>query len=247
MAKVTSRGQLIDYCLRRLGSPVIEINVDDQQIEDRIDDAFQFYREFHYDAVELVYLKHQFTAEDIERQYIETNDLVVGVNRILPFTNRSRGMDIFDVRYQILINDLYSLMSTDLIYYSMVKTQLELINMLLVGQQPIRFNRHMNRIYIDADWNLDSRIGEYIIIEAYRILDPNTYTDVYDDMYLKKYSTALIKRQWAENIKKFSGVQLPGGVTLNGDTLYQEAVQEINAIEEEMRRSFELPPDMFIG
>ena len=158
--------------------------MDDQQIEDRIDDAFQFYREFHYDAVELVYLKHQFTAEDIERQYIETNDLVVGVNRILPFTNRSRGMDIFDVRYQILINDLYSLMSTDLIYYSMVKTQLELINMLLVGQQPIRFNRHMNRIYIDADWNLDSRIGEYIIIEAYRILDPNTYTDVYDDMYL---------------------------------------------------------------
>lgn len=247
MAKVSSRSQLIDYCLRRLGSPVIEINIDDAQIEDRIDDAFQFYREFHYDAVELVYLKHQFTADDIARQYIEVNDLVVGVNRILPFTNRSRGMDIFDIRYQILINDLYSLMSTDLIYYSMVKTQLELINMLLVGQQPIRFNRHMNRIYIDADWNMDSRIGEYIIIEAYRILDPNTYTDVYDDMYLKKYATALIKRQWAENIKKFSGVQLPGGVTLNGDTLYQEAIQEIAAIEEEIRRSFELPPDMFIG
>lgn len=247
MAKVINREQLKEYCLRRLGSPVIEINVAEEQIDDRIDDAFQFYREFHFDAIELVYLKHQFSAEDIERQYIEVPDLVVGVNRILPFTNRSRGMDIFDIRYQILINDLYSLMSTDLIYYSMVKTQLELINQLLVGQQPIRYNRHMNRLYIDADWNQDSRVGEYIIIEAYRILDPNTYTDVYDDMYLKRYATALIKRQWAENIKKFSGVQLPGGVMLNGDNLFQEAVQEIKEIEQEIRSSFELPPDMFVG
>lgn len=247
MAKVTSRQQLIDYCLRKLGSPVLEINVADEQIEDRIDDAFQFYREHHFDAVELVYLKHQFTAEDIARQYIEVNDLVVGVNRILPFTNRSRGMDIFDIRYQILINDLYSLMSTDLIYYSMVKTQLEMINMLLVGQQPIRFNRHMNRIYIDADWNQDSREGEFIIIEAYRILDPNTYTDVYDDMYLKRYATALIKRQWGDNLKKFEGVQLPGGVTITGQNLYNEAVAEIKEIEEEIRSTFELPPDMFIG
>jgi hypothetical protein len=247
MARVSNREELKDYCLRRLGAPVIEINVDDDQVEDRIDDAFQFYREHHYDAVELVYLKHQFTAEDIQRQYIEVNNLIVGVNRILPFTNRSRGMDIFDIRYQILINDLYSLMSTDLIYYSMVKTQLEMINMLLVGQQPIRFNRHMNRIYIDADWNQDSREGEYIIIEAYRILDPDTYIDVYNDMYLKRYATALIKRQWGDNLKKFEGVQLPGGVTISGQNVYNEAVAEIKEIEEEIRSTFELPPDMFIG
>lgn len=247
MASITTREELKDYCLRRLGAPVIEINVDDDQVEDRIDDAFQFYREHHYDAVELVYLKHQFTEEDIENNYIPLNDLIVGVNRVLPFTNRSRGMDIFDIRYQILINDLYSLMSTDLIYYSMVKTQLELINHLLVGQQPIRFNRHTNRLYLDINWNQDSRIGEYIIVEAYRILDPNTYTDVYDDMYLKRYATALIKKQWADNIRKFSGVQLPGGVTLNGDALSQEAALEIKEIEEEIRSSFELPPDMFIG
>lgn len=247
MASITTREELKDYCLRRLGAPVIEINVDDDQVEDRIDDAFQFYREYHYDAVELVYLKYQFTAEDVARQYIEIPDLIVGVNRILPFTNRSRGMDIFDIRYQILINDLYSLMSTDLIYYSMVKTQIEMINHLLVGQQPIRFNRHMNRLYIDADWKLDSRIGEFIIVECYRILDPEQYRDVYNDMFLKRYATSLIKRQWAENIKKFSGVQLPGGVTLNGDTLFQEAMQEIKEIEEEIRRTFELPVDMFIG
>ena len=247
MAKITSREQLKDYCLRRLGSPVIEINVDDDQIEDRIDDAFQFYREYHYDAVELVYLKHQFTEEEIEQQYIELSDLIVGVNRILPFTNRSRGLDIFDIRYQILINDLYSLMSTDLIYYSMVKTQLELINQLLVGQKPVRFNRHMNRLYIDMDWAADASVGEFIIVECYRILDPNTYTDVYDDMFLKRYTTCLIKRQWAENLKKFSGIQLPGGVTLNGDTLYQEAMDEIRQIESEIQDKFELPVDMFVG
>lgn len=247
MSKITTREELKDYCLRRLGSPVIEINVDDDQVEDRIDDAFQFYREYHYDAVEMVYLKHQFTAEDIQNQYIEVSDLVVGVTRILPFTSRSRGMDIFDIRYQILINDLYSLMSTDLIHYSMVKTQLELINHLLVGQQPIRFNRHMNRLFIDCDWNQDSRVGEFIIVECYRILDPEQYRDVYNDMFLKRYTTALIKRQWAENIKKFSGVQLPGGVTLNGDNLYVEATNEITKIEEEIQSKFELPVDMFIG
>lgn len=247
MARVTNRLELKEYCLRRLGAPVIEINVDDDQVEDRIDDAFQFYREYHYDAVELVYLKHQFTAEEISRQYIELPDLVVGVNRIIPFTNRSRGLDIFDIRYQILINDLYSLMSTDLIYYSMVKTQLELINQLLVGQKPVRFNRHMNRLYIDMDWAADATVGEYIVVECYRILDPDTYADVYDDMFLKRYTTCLIKRQWAENLKKFSGVQLPGGVTLNGDTLYQEAMDEIRQIESEMQDKFELPVDMFVG
>jgi hypothetical protein len=247
MSRVTSREDLKEYCLRKLGEPVIEINVADVQIEDRIDDAFQFYREHHYDAVELVYLKHEFTANNITNGYIELNDLIVGVNKILPFTNRSRGLDIFDIRYQILINDLYSLMSTDLIYYSMVKTQLELINHLLVGQQPIRFNRHTNRLYLDIDWNQDSRVGEFIIVEAYRILDPNTFTDVYDDMYLKRYATALIKKQWASNLKKFNGVQLPGGVTLNGQVLSDEADNEIKEIEEEIRRSFELPPDMFVG
>lgn len=247
MAKVTTREGLRDYCLRALGHPVIEINVDDDQVEDRIDEAFQFYREYHYDAVELVYLKKQFTAEDITNQYITVSDMVVGVNRILPLTNRTRGMNMFDIRYQILINDLYSLMSTDLIYYTQVKMELELINQLLVGVKPVRFNRHMNRVYIDWDWAADIAVDDYAIVECYRILDPDTYTDVYDDYFLKKYTTALIKRQWGVNIKKFSGVQLPGGVTLNGDTIYQEAIGEIKAIEDEMQSRFELPVDMFVG
>jgi hypothetical protein len=247
MAALTSRDDLKEYCLRRLGSPVIEINVDDNQVEDRIDDAFQFYREYHYDAVEKVYLKHEITANNISQQYIELSNAVVGVERVFPFMNKSTGTNIFDIKYQILINDLYSLMSTDLIYYTEVRQQLELINQLLVGQKPIRFNRHMNRLMIDMDWAADVVVGTYIIVECWRILDPDTYTDVYNDMFLKRYATALIKRQWGDNMKKFAGMQLPGGVILNGEIVYQEAVEEIRQIETEIQSRFELPVDMFVG
>ncbi len=247
MANPSSRQGLIDYCLRRLGHPVIEINIDEDQVEDRIDDAFQFYREYHYDAVERVYLKYQITSEDMTNRYIPLNDNIVGVDRILPFSNRSTGINIFDVRYQILINDLYSLMSTDLIYYSQVKTQIELINQLLVGVKPVRFNRHMNRLYIDMDWEADVDVGSFIIVECFRILDPDTYTDVYNDRFLKQYATALIKKQWGENMKKFQGVQLPGGVLLNGQQIFDEAVEELTRLEQEMQSRFELPPDMFVG
>ena len=247
MASVTTREQLKDYCLRRLGAPVIEINVDDDQIEDRIDDAFQFYREYHFDAVEKVYLKHQITQQDITNQYITVSNLVVGVERILPFSNRSDGTNIFSINYQILLNDLYSLMSTNLIYYYQVKQELELINQILVGTKPIRFNRHMNRLYVDMNWTGDVDIGTYIIVECWRILDPDTYTDVYNDMFLKRYCTALFKRQWGENLKKFQGVQLPGGVTINADQIYQDAIVEITQIEAEMQSRFELPVDFFTG
>jgi len=247
MALITTREQLKDYCLRRLGAPVIEINLDDDQIEDRLDDAFQFYREYHYDAVEMVYLKHEITSTDIANQYIPVPDSVVGVSRMLPFTNRSDGTNIFSIRYQLLINDLYSLMSTNLIYYAQVKTELELINQLLTGIKPVRFNRHMNRLYMDMDWTGDVDVGTFIIVECYRILDPETYRDVYNDMILKKYATALLKRQWGENLKKFSGMQLPGGVTINADVIYQDALAEIDKIESEMQSRFELPVDMFTG
>ena len=247
MAKVTSREGLRDYCLRRLGSPVLEINVDDDQVEDRIDDAFQFYREYHYDAIERVYLKHQFTEADKTNQYISVPDTVVGVQEIFPFTNKSDGLNLFSLKYQIMINDLYSLMSTDLIYYYTVKREIELINQLLVGQKPIRFNRHMNRLFIDMDWAADVAVGEYLLVDCYRILDPETYRDVYDDRFLKMYTTALIKRQWGDNLKKFSGMQLPGGVTLNGETIYNEAMSEIKQIEDDIQSSFQLPVDFFTG
>jgi len=247
MANPSSRQELIDYCLRKLGHPVIEINIDEDQIEDRIDEAFSFYREFHYDAVELVYLKHQVTSADISNQYLTLVDAIVGVTKVFPFTNKTTGMNIFDIRYQILINDLYSLMSTDLIYYSMVRQHLELINQLLVGQRPIRFNRHMNRLFIDMSWTEDVKENDFLIVECYRILDPNTYTDVYNDRILKKYAAALIKRQWGMNLKKFSGVQLPGGVMLNGQIIYDEAEEEIKEIEDTVRNTYELPVDMFVG
>ena len=247
MASVTSREQLKDYCLRQLGAPVIEINVDDDQVEDRIDDAFQFYREYHFDAVEKLYLKHEITANNISNQYIEISNAVIGVERVFPFMNKSTGTNIFDIKYQILINDLYTLMSTDLIYYTAVRQELELINQLLVGQKPIRFNRHMNRLHIDMDWAADVVEGTYIIVECWRILDPDVYTDVYNDMFLKRYATAQIKKQWGNNLKKFAGVQLPGGVTLNGEIIYQEATEEIRQIETEIQSRFELPVDMFVG
>ena len=247
MATITSRSDLKDYCLRSLGAPVIEINVDNDQVEDRIDDAFQFYREYHFDAVEKVYLKHQITANNISNQYIEISDAVVGVERVFPFMNKSTGTNIFDIKYQILINDLYTLMSTDLIYYTAVRQELELINQLLVGQKPIRFNRHMNRLHIDMDWAADVVPGTYIIVECWRILDPDVFTNVYNDMFLKRYATAQIKKQWGNNLKKFAGVQLPGGVTLNGEIIYQEAIEEIRQIETEIQSRFELPVDMFVG
>ena len=228
---ISSRQGLIDYCLRELGAPVIEINVDDDQIEDRIDEAFAFYREFHYDAVELVYLRAEVTSNVLAQQYFEINDAIIGINKVFPFSDKSNGMTLFDVRYQMLINDLYSIMSTDIVYYSMVKSELELINQLLVGQKPIRFNKHTNRLYIDMDW----------------LLDAETYTDVYNDRMLKKLATAYIKRQWGTNLKKFSGVLLPGGVMLNGDSIYQEAMEEIKDAEQELQNRFELPPDMFVG
>ena len=244
---ISSRQGLIDYCLRELGAPVIEINVDDDQIEDRIDEAFAFYREFHYDAVELVYLKAEVTANVLAQQYFEINDAIIGINKVFPFSNKSNGMTLFDVRYQMLINDLYSIMSTDIVYYSMVKSELELINQLLVGQKPIRFNKHTNRLYIDMDWIRDVNLGDFLIVEAYKLLDAETYTDVYNDRMLKKLATAYIKRQWGTNLKKFSGVLLPGGVMLNGDSIYQEAMEEIKDVEQELQDRFELPPDMFVG
>lgn len=317
MAKPSSRQGLIDYCLRQLGHPVLEINIDDDQIEDRIDEAFQFYREYHFDAVELVYLSvpmsyslltisgidassftvgekltggtsgatttivgivsankvkttgttGTFTAGEtvtgdrsnhssniitydlgnLDARYLTLSDAVVGVTRVLPFTSRTRGIDLFDIRYQILLNDLYSLQSTDIIYYSQVKTQLQMVNDLLVGVKPIQFNRNMNRLYIDMSWTQDASEGEYIVVECYRILDPDAFTDVYDDIFLKEYATALLKRQWGINLKKFEGVQLPGGVTLNGQKIYDEAIEEIRQLRIDADLRYQLPVEFFTG
>ena len=246
MSAPASRDELKAYCKRQLGDPVIEINLSPEQEEDAIELSIQFFQQFHFDAVEMVYLKHEMTANDISNQYITVSDAVVSIARVLPFSARTRGIDLFDIRYQILLNDIYSIQSTDLIYYNQVKMQLQLINDLLVGEKPIRFNRHMNRLFVDMDWSNDIAEGEFLIIEAYRILDPNQFTDVYNDLYLKKYVTAQMKKTWGNNLKKFEGVQLPGGVTLNGQKIYDEAIEEIKELEAEVESRYQLPVDFFL-
>jgi hypothetical protein len=249
MAKPNSRENLIEYCLRSLGAPVIEINVDEDQVEDRIDEAIQFYREYHSDAIVRVYRKHQVSTIDIENGFITLPDSLLFVNRIFPFNRTSSGTDMFSVDYQIHLNDIYDLQHAEgLVHYEMTKQYLSLIDRQVNGMQQLAtFSRHQNRLYIEGDWTTRIAAGEYIIVEGYESIDPDTYTDIYNDRFLKKYATALIKRQWGLNLIKFEGMQLPGGVTLNGRQIYDDAVQDIEKIEEEMQLTYEMPPDFFVG
>lgn len=233
---VTTRQGLIDYCLRELGEPVVEINVDDQQVEDRVDEAIEFFRQYHYDGVEKMYLKTVITQEDIDRKYIEVSDLVYGITRVFPVASgTSTSKSIFDLQYQLRLNDLYDLTSTSVVYYTQVMSHLALLDQTLNGHPIYRFNRLNNRLYIDTIWQEKMEVGNYILVECYRALDPATAPRMYGDSWLKHYTTALIKKQWGTNLKKFSGMSLPGGVTIDGDKLYQEAKDEIKELEEDLR------------
>jgi hypothetical protein len=253
MAKPTNREQLIQYCLRNLGEPVKEVNVSDDQIEDRIDEAIQFYQEYHSDAVKRVFVKHQVTAEDIENKYFTLADALVSVFRVFPVTAASfGGTDMFSVKYQMYMNDMMGLRNGNaggLLEYEMTKQYMNLIDMTVNGMsQQITFSRHMNRLTIEADWNeIGLKEGIFIILEGYQTIDPNAYPDVYNDMMLKKYATALIKRQWGQNLLAFEGMQLPGGITINGRAIYDDAKEEITKIEEEFDMKYSFPPDFFVG
>jgi len=248
MAVPNSRQTLIDYCLRTLGEPVLEVNVDEDQLSDRIDEALQFYQEYHSDAIYKVYHKHQITAADISNEYISIPDAITTVQRIFPLNDENSSINMFDARYQIHLNDIFDLRNAGaLSNYYQTQQYMSTIDLLLNGTEQVRFNRHMNRLYIDADWGEDLKENDYIIVDAYRIVDPDTHTDVYNDMFLKRYAVALIKKQWGANLIKFEGMQLPGGVTLNGRQLYDDAVTEIAAVEEQMQLKYEMPPDFFMG
>lgn len=250
MASPNSRQTLIDYCLRTLGKPVIEINIDDDQIEDRVDEAIQFYREYHSDAVIKTYRKHQITATDISNKYITIPDQLLFVSRIFPVvSNSSSGYaNMFSARYQMHLNDIYDLnFAGALVNYVMTKSFLEMLDMTLNGTPATRFNRHMNRLYIDLEWTNLLIENEWIIIEGYETINPDTYTDVYNDAFLKKYTTALLKRQWGQNLSKFEGIQLPGGVTMNGMAILDSANVEIAQLEEEMESKYSTPVDFFVG
>lgn len=318
--KPSSREELIEFCLRQLGSPVVEINVDPDQLEDRFEEALQYYREFHHDGSERIYLKQQIEASTLnlqsgngnvfvvgdvitganssatctvhalvsdnvlsvknttgtflvnepitssksaltgklanatpivlgnfDNQYFDIDDKVISITRCLQLNSSGGGNNnLFDFQYQMMLNSMPSLMSFDIGYYTQLKTHLETINDTFVGQKPIRFRRHTNRLYLDWNWKT-ATIGNYIVVEAFSVIDPEEFTDVYNDMWLKKYLTALIKRQWGMNLKKFSGIQLPGGVMMNGQIIYDEAIAEIKELELEIQSTFQEPTDFFVG
>ena len=248
MSKPGSRQELADYCLRALGAPVVEINIDDDQLGDRIDEAFQFYREYHSDATIRRYRKHKVTATDVTEEYIDIPETFIHVSRVLPF-QVTGGAGDFNVEYQIMLNDIYDLRGPNsVLHYAMSQQHLALVDTLFDGKdQTVRFNRHMNRLFIETRWGTDVKAGEFVIIEGYETVDPATFTDVYNDIFLKKYLTALIKRQWGTNLKKFGGLQLPGGVEINGQQIYDEANEEIKEIEEQMQSRYEMPPLDFMG
>ena len=248
MASVTSRQGLIDYCLRRLGQPVVEINIDEDQLEERVDDAIEYFQEYHFDGVEKVFLKHVITAEDITNEYIPMGNPVISVVRVLPipsFDSFSGGF--FNEEYQLRLNDLDNFSGTSLIHWEMMQQNFSLIEQLFNIAPQMMFNRKQNRVYLEADWADKFKVDDILIIEAYRALNPSTFPEVWNDMFLKKYTTALIKRQWGENLKKFAGVVLPGGITLDGKTIYDEAVEEIRQIEDEVNLKYELPIDFNVG
>ena len=325
MAAPNSKTTLIDFCLRSLGAPVIEINVDDDQVDDRIDEALQFYQHYHADGIEKMFLKHKVTNSelifqavttgtfvegetivggtsgakaivkkvpttstlrynvsvdsntpfqasetvtgessgatgvisssggivkgDMENGYIPINTLITQVVRVLPIRDSVSTSDMFDIRYQIHLNDLYSMgFMGSLAEYVMSMQYLDMLDAVVDSDdKPINFDRHKNQLDIFMNWNDELEVDDYIVVECYRIIDPNTYTDVYNDYFLKKYATALIKRQWGTNLLKFEGMQMPGGVTFNGRQLFDDANEEITRLEEEARLNWEQPVDFYTG
>ena len=248
MANVNSRQGLIDYCLRRLGQPVVEINIDDDQLDERIDDALEYFQEYHFDGVEKVFTKHTITAGNITNEYINTDNSIISVVRVLPIPSfDSFQGGFFNEEYQLRLNDLQNFTGSGLIDWSMRLRSFSEVEQLFSISPQMHFNRKQDRVYIETDWAEKFTAGDILIIEAYKILDPNTWTQVWNDMFLKQYSTTLIKRQWGENLKKFQGVVLPGGITLDGKTIYDEAVEELRLIEEQVSLKYELPADGFLG
>ena len=317
MAHPKTRTQFKEYCLRKLGFPVIEINVDDDQVSDRIDEALSFWGDYHYDGSEKLFMKHAVTAEDIDRQWIYCPDAVQFVTGVMPFDLSNASINMFDLRYQLRLHDLYDFTSVSYVSYEITMQHLRTLNLLFSGTPQFRFNRHQNKVFLDIDWTRDVQPGNYVIIECYRVLEPETIkltgtlscapgsntvtgtgtifdqelvdfdfitigteqkqvrkissptslellgnpaqtytnataviegvTDVWNDRFLKKYATALIKRQWGANLKKFAGIQMPGGVTLNGQVIYDEAIQEIDKMEEEMYMMGSLPSEILTG
>ena len=281
MAQPSSRQELINYCKRKLGAPVLEINVADEQIDDLVDDALQYFHERHFNGVIQTFLKYKITQGDVDRgrgrggdnpvgivtttgtstidgssvqfsfeensNYLQVPSSVIGVNKIFRFDGSNTVTNnMFSVKYQLFLNDVYYWGSTEILSYAMTKTYLEDLDFALGTEKYIRFNQRQDRLYLDFDWGAASA-DDYLIIDCYRLLDPNDHTKVWNDAFLKKYLTALIKKQWGQNLIKFQGVKLPGGIELNGRQIYDDAEKELEIIREQMSNTYELPPFDMIG
>ena len=247
MAVPTTRAQFKEYCLRALGKPVIEINVDDDQVEDRIDESLRYYWDYHFDGTEKVYYKHAITSEDKANKYITLPENIIGAVRVFSIGDPSiRSDDLFNIRYQIALNDLYTLTAYSMIPYYMAMQHLALISEFLVGQQPIRYSRHRDRLHVDTKWD-NYNVGDFLLIEAYEVLDPDTFPEVWSDRWLQNYCTQKIKYQWGSNLTKFIGMQLPGGIQFNGEKIMNDAKEEIAKMEQDMILNYSLPVADMIG
>ena len=258
MPSVTNRQTFKEYCLRRLGFPTIDINVDDDQVEDRIDDALQYWQDYHFDALQKLYYIKRLDATDMANRYINLDPSVtvdsqnnhvniIGVTRVFPITDAISSANMFDLRYQLRLNELYDFTSASYINYTLTMQHLRSLEIMFTGEVPIRFQRHMHRLFIDWNWGASIQEGAVVIAECYATIKPEDYIAVWNDRWLKEYATALIKRNWGTNLKKFAGVQLPGGVVLNGQQIFDEATQEIKDLELEMANSYELPVDWYLN
>lgn len=233
MAQPTTRQEFKSWILRKLGAPVIDINVSDEQIDDRVDEAVDYWRDYHYNGSQLVYMKHQITQENKDNGYIDLPTGILGISGIFNMQSSiSTGSGIFNVQYQFVLNNLEDITGYNITNYYMSMSHLEFLQEMLVGKPMIRYNKHVNRLYLDTDPGL-LVVGEYIIIEAYDVIDPATYSDVWSDRWLQNYASCLVKEQWGANLTKFTGMQLVGGVTFNGEQILSDAKEERRLMEEE--------------
>lgn len=246
MALPTNREQFKEYCLRQLGKPVIEINVDDDQVDDRISEALKYWFDYHFDGSEKIYYKHLVSETDKTNKYITLPENIIGAVNIFDIGSGLNTNNMFNIRYQIALNDLYTLTSVSMVPYYMAMSHIQFLEQMLVGKQPIRYNRHTNKLYIDMDWDRVT-VGHFIIVEAYEVIDPDVFTDAWSDRWLLRYAACLIKQQWGSNLKKFAGMKMPGGLTFNGQVIYDEATSERAALEKEMISSYSLPVTDMIG
>ena len=241
-----SRVELKEYCLRALGKPVIQINVEDDQLEDRIAESLQLYQDYHIDATIKTYLKHQITQDDIDNEYITLSEATIGVIRVFPLDSGSTK-NMFDVRYQLYLNDIYDLTKTSIVSYYQVQQHLGILQEIFSGKPGMRFSRHQDRLYVDVDWSNEFTVGEHLVAECFQIVEPTTFTDVYNDYWLKKYTTELFRQQWGYNLIKYQGVQLPGGVALDGRTILDEAKANIEKLLEDLEMRYQMPIDFAVG